>query len=88
MVRGSLVFIVEALHARRISAKVMRVREYIEAILDRNYEALVVVVGDLNDEPTVDYFELNYLNNNLIAMVAGSPFSSAMDASSRLIINS
>lgn len=68
-------FVVQALKARRrISAEVMRVREYIDAILDRYPDALIVVTGDLNDGPGTDYFERHYLTHNLVAMIAGSPF--------------
>lgn len=68
-------FVVLALKARRrISAEVMRVREYVDAILERDPEALLVVAGDLNDGPGTDFFERHYLTHNLVGMVAGSPF--------------
>ncbi|MEM6844638.1 MAG: endonuclease/exonuclease/phosphatase family protein [Bacteroidota bacterium] len=68
-------FIVKALKARRrISAEVMRVREYIESMLDRDPEARIVVVGDLNDGEGTDFFERHYLTHNLVGMIAGSPF--------------
>ena len=68
-------FVAFALKARRrISAEVMRVREYVDAMLERDPEALIAVAGDLNDGPGTDYFERRYLTHNLVAMLAGSPF--------------
>ncbi|TVQ30936.1 MAG: endonuclease [Geminicoccaceae bacterium] len=60
---------------RRIAAELMRVREWLEARLHADPEARLVVAGDLNDGPGVDYFEKNYLINNVVSVVAGNPFN-------------
>jgi endonuclease/exonuclease/phosphatase family metal-dependent hydrolase len=59
---------------RRISAEVMRVREYVDAMFARDPDSRIVVMGDLNDGPGTDYFERHYLTHNLVGMLAGSPF--------------
>lgn len=68
-------FVAKALQARRrISAEAMRVRDYLDACFAENIEAPVVVVGDLNDGPGLDYFERSYLTHNVAGLIAGSPF--------------
>lgn len=52
----------------------MRVREYIDAMLGRDPDALILVLGDMNDGPGTDFFERFYLTHNVVGMVAGSPF--------------
>ncbi len=60
---------------RRIAAELMRVREWMETQLDADPEARLIVAGDLNDGPGVDYFEKHYLINNVVAVVSGNPFN-------------
>jgi hypothetical protein len=58
-------FIKLALQARRrISAEAMRVREYIDLLFEQNPQAKIVVTGDFNDGPGLDYFEKRYLISN------------------------
>ena len=59
---------------RRISAESVRIREYLDACFDNDTEASVVVTGDFNDGPGLDYFERRYLTHNVASIIAGSPF--------------
>ena len=59
---------------RRISAEAMRVREYLNALFADNAEADIVVTGDLNDGPGLDYFERRFLTHNVAGLIAGSPY--------------
>jgi endonuclease/exonuclease/phosphatase family metal-dependent hydrolase len=68
-------FIKLALQARRrISAEAMRVREYIDLLFEQNPQAKIVVTGDFNDGPGLDYFEKRYLTHNVAGLIAGSPY--------------
>ena len=60
---------------RRIAAELMRVRTHLDQILSANQEARVIVAGDLNDGPGVDFFEQYYLIHNVVAVVSGNPFN-------------
>ncbi len=62
------------LNRRRISAEVMRVREYLNELMADSLDAWIVVVGDFNDGPGIDFFERYYLTHNVVAIAAGSPF--------------
>ncbi|MCG8415483.1 MAG: hypothetical protein MI746_14810 [Pseudomonadales bacterium] len=69
-------FIELALKARRrISAEAMRVRTYINRILDQSQDAPLIVSGDLNDGPGLDFFEQTYLTHNVAGLIAGSPYA-------------
>ena len=69
-------FIAQAVrNRRRISAELMRVRQWLDAALDADPEARIAVLGDMNDGPGVDFFEAHYLINNVVAIVAGNPFN-------------
>ena len=69
-------FIAQAVrNRRRISAELMRVRQWLDAALDADPEARIAVLGDMNDGPGVDFFEARYLINNVVAIVAGNPFN-------------
>ena len=59
---------------RRISAEAMRTRQYLDQYLESNRDALVVVTGDFNDGPGVDYFERHYLTNNVTDILLGSTY--------------
>ena len=69
-------FIVEALtNRRRISAEGMRIRRYLDAPPRRRRRtAPIIVLGDLNDGPGLDYFEERYLTHNVTDIVVGSAF--------------
>lgn len=67
-------FIVEAVKVRRrISAEAMRIREYLNELMEQDDEMRVVVCGDFNDGPGTDFFERQYLTHNLVATIAGNP---------------
>jgi len=68
-------FIEEALkHRRRISAESMRVRRYLDAVLEEKPHQAVVVAGDCNDGPGADYFEALYLTHNVTDILLGSTY--------------
>lgn len=58
---------------RRISAEAMRVRDYLNALFARNAEADIVVTGDFNDGPDLDYFERRFLAHSVAGLIAGNP---------------
>lgn len=68
-------FIEKAVLARRrISAEAMRVRRYLNELLEDDRERPVIVCGDCNDGPGTDHFERFYLTHNLVAALAGNPY--------------
>jgi endonuclease/exonuclease/phosphatase family metal-dependent hydrolase len=68
-------YIIEALkNRRRNSSEGMRLRKYIDAVLTNTPRADIVVLGDLNDGPGMDYFEENYLTHNVTDILTGSAF--------------
>ena len=68
-------FVTKALEVRRrISAEAMRIREYLDACFDEDTEAPIIVTGDLNDGPGLDYFERHFLTHNVAGLIAGGPF--------------
>ena len=68
-------FIVAALtNRRRISAEGMRLRRYLDGRLADDPAAAIVVLGDLNDGPGLDYFEELYLTHNVTDILVGSAF--------------
>lgn len=60
---------------RRIAAELMRLRNLLDEVLSDDPEARIMVLGDLNDGPGVDFFEQQYLIHNVVAVVSGSPFN-------------
>ncbi|OAJ76149.1 endonuclease [Brevibacillus sp. SKDU10] len=67
-------YVHEALrNRRRNSTEAMRVRQYVDTILKDNRKAKIIILGDLNDGPGMDYFE-NYLAHNTIDVLVGSAF--------------
>ena len=58
---------------RRISAEAMRVRDYLNALFNDNAEPDIVVTGDFNDGPDLDYFERRFLTHSVADLIAGSP---------------
>jgi endonuclease/exonuclease/phosphatase family metal-dependent hydrolase len=68
-------YIVGALkNRRRIAAEGMRVRKYVEARLDADAGARIVILGDLNDGPGMDLFEEKYLSHSVTDILVGSSF--------------
>lgn len=68
-------FVVQALEARRrISAEGFRLRGYLDALVQEEPQARVVVTGDFNDGPGRDLFERSYLTHNVADIVLGSTF--------------
>jgi hypothetical protein len=64
-----------ALKARRRNAtEGMRTRRYLNETLAQNAQARLIVLGDLNDGPGMDYFEERYLANNVTDILIGSTF--------------
>lgn len=71
-------FVREALmHRRRISAESLRVRRYLDALLEEDPLRMIIVTGDLNDGPGADHFEQNYLTHNLTDILVGSTYRPA-----------
>lgn len=69
-------YVALALTARRRNAtEGMRVRDYLDARLRADPETLILVLGDLNDGPGLDYFERNYLAHNVTDILVGSAFA-------------
>jgi endonuclease/exonuclease/phosphatase family metal-dependent hydrolase len=68
-------YVVSALkNRRRISTEGMRVRTFLDATLTGDPQANVIVLGDLNDGPGLDYFEELYLSHNVTDIMVGSAF--------------
>jgi endonuclease/exonuclease/phosphatase family metal-dependent hydrolase len=68
-------FIREALkQRRRISAESMRVRHYLNDLLEAQPHLPVIVTGDCNDGPGADYFEKRYLTHNVTDILLGSTY--------------
>jgi endonuclease/exonuclease/phosphatase family metal-dependent hydrolase len=59
---------------RRISAEAMRVRLYIDELLNLNLNSHLIVTGDFNDGPGIDYFERRYLTHNVTDILLGSTY--------------
>ena len=68
-------FIIAALkNRRRISTEAMHTREYLDTLHRNDPNSLVVVTGDLNDGPGIDYFEKNYLTHGVADIIIGSNY--------------
>ena len=68
-------YVIAALkNRRRISTEGMRVRTFLDATLTENRQANLIVLGDLNDGPGLDYFEELYLSHNVTDILIGSAF--------------
>jgi endonuclease/exonuclease/phosphatase family metal-dependent hydrolase len=69
-------YIVAALvNRRRISAEGMRIRRYLDRRLAQAADDAIVVLGDLNDGPGLDYFEERYITHNVTDILVGSAFA-------------
>ncbi len=72
-------FIADALKARRrISAEGFRLRTYLDALLQNDLNARIIVTGDFNDGPGRDFFERSYLTHNVTDILLGSAFFPSM----------
>jgi hypothetical protein len=61
---------------RRIAAECARTRACIDKIIfSKHPNALILVAGDFNDGPGMDFFEEFYLLGDSIALLMGSPFA-------------
>lgn len=68
-------FVVAAIkNRRRISAEAMRTRQYMDALLNEDPAHQLVVVGDFNDGPGIDYFERHYLTHGVADILLGSTY--------------
>ena len=68
-------YVVTALKARRRnSSEGMRTRRYLNERLAADPSQRMIVMGDLNDGPGMDYFEENYLAHNVTDILLGSGF--------------
>jgi endonuclease/exonuclease/phosphatase family metal-dependent hydrolase len=66
-------YIVTALKdRRRISSEAMRIRTYIDSVLSKTPGANLIVMGDMNDGPGLDFFESTFLTHNVIDILFGS----------------
>lgn len=69
-------YVVAALkNRRRISSEGKRTRSYLDARVATDPASAIVVLGDLNDGPGLDYFEDHYLTHNVTDIIAGSVFA-------------
>jgi endonuclease/exonuclease/phosphatase family metal-dependent hydrolase len=59
---------------RRIANEGMRMRQYLDASLDEDPDAAIVVLGDFNDGPGRDLFEQQYLAHNVTDLLVGSSY--------------
>lgn len=59
---------------RRIANEGMRMRQYLDARLDEDPDAAIVVLGDFNDGPGRDLFEQQYLAHNVTDLLVGSAY--------------
>jgi len=68
-------YVVAALKARRRNAtEGMRARKYMDEQLAAAPTSRLMLMGDLNDGPGLDYFEENYLAHNVTDILVGSAF--------------
>lgn len=68
-------YVIAALqNRRRISSEGMRVRTYLDSVARENEAVRIIVLGDLNDGPGMDYFEERYLTHNVTDILVGSAF--------------
>lgn len=68
-------YVVAALSARRRnSSEGMRLRRYLDRRLVEDPKAPIIVAGDLNDGPGLDYFEERYLTHNVTDILVGSAY--------------
>lgn len=62
------------INRRRISAEAFRVRRYLDTLIKRNDEEFIIVAGDFNDGPGIDFFEARYLTHNVTDVLLGSTY--------------
>lgn len=59
---------------RRISGEAFRIRQFLDELLDRNPDELIILAGDLNDGEGADFFERNFLTHSVVDRIFGSIF--------------
>ncbi|MDH3341443.1 MAG: hypothetical protein OEL84_09210 [Nitrosopumilus sp.] len=59
---------------RRISAESMRLRIYLDELLEQDPGKKIIVTGDFNDGPGIDYFERYYVTHNTTDILLGSTY--------------
>jgi hypothetical protein len=68
-------FVIAALkNRRRISSEAMRVRWYLNESVKQDSNSSIIVTGDFNDGPGIDFFEKNYLTHNVTDILLGSTY--------------
>lgn len=68
-------YVIAALkNRRRISSEAMRLRNYLDDLLKQDSDSLILVTGDFNDGPGIDYFERHYLTHNVTDILLGSTY--------------
>jgi predicted extracellular nuclease len=66
-------FVVAAMkNRRRISAEAIRLRNYLDELVEADGNSRIVVCGDFNDGPGLDYFERHYLTHGVADLILGS----------------
>ena len=66
-------FIEEVLANRqRMAQEAVRLRKYLTDLLELEPESEIVVTGDLNDGPGIDYFSSRYQTQNVVDILRGS----------------
>jgi hypothetical protein len=53
----------------------MRIRRYLDRRLTDAPDTAIMVLGDLNDGPGLDYFEERYITHNVTDILVGSAFA-------------
>lgn len=59
---------------RRIAGESLRLRKALDELFHSDAAPLLIVSGDFNDGPGMDFFEENYLLSDCIEILLGSPF--------------
>ena len=59
---------------KRIATEAMRIRNYMDELLNCDPNSFIIVNGDFNDGPSLDYFEKYYIYQNVTDILLGSTF--------------
>lgn len=79
-------FIIAAMkNRRRISTEAMRLRLYLDALVEADGNAFILVAGDFNDGPGFEFFERNYLTHGVADIILGSTYFPDLQFSHSLI---
>ncbi len=66
------------MNRRRISSEAMHLRRWLDEQVGADLGTKIVVMGDFNDGPAMDYFEERYLTHNVIDILLGSGFENEL----------